>query len=214
MYVFQYNGPSGETVYAVISPLGLATVWNGTAFVTFVAGNWSTYDIAVTEQGVTGRYFGTWPTLTEGWYVVTIYRQSGGSPATSDENVGSEAIYYTPPSTPAPAALVVAGEWVVPPVDIASPACGPLTTRPADLVRLAFNFGALPQINGGATVSACTISVSPAGPTISDQSIDSHRGYAKFTGGTSGTDYVVTAAVSLSDGTSLNPTGTLRVRAS
>lgn len=208
-----YVGATGDMVYIQLNPLGLATVWNGSAFEAYNASHWAMYAIPAPESGVSGRYYATWPsTLSEGWYQATAYQRAGGSPVTTDVMLGSDALYFSPGSTPIPTSIVTAGEWIVPSSDSQSPACGALTTRPGDLVVFTFNFGGLPQINSGAILSTCVITASPSGLTLTDQGFSERRGFATFAGGTADTDYVVTANVSLNDGTALTPTGTLRVR--
>jgi hypothetical protein len=71
---------TGWAAYAVVRS-ATGTVWNGTAFEAFNAANWATYDIALTEQGSTGYYVGTFPTVAAGVYAVEVRRQTGGSPA-------------------------------------------------------------------------------------------------------------------------------------
>lgn len=80
---------SGLTVYAQVLN-GSGQVWNGTTFETYTAGNWGDYDIALTEQGSSGRYIGNFPSgiTTAGDYEFYAYRQLGASPAQSDVAVG------------------------------------------------------------------------------------------------------------------------------
>lgn len=210
---FQYDcGETGLNLYAVIRPQGLLTIWNGSAFVTYNALNWTSYDIALAEQGA-GTYFGEWPSsFAAGYYIVTIYRRIGGSPATTDTYLTSQSLYFTSGEAAAPASMVPAVEFVVPASDSTNPDCDPKTVRPSDLSRVAFNVGNLPQVAGGATISTCVITSSPSGLTLSDQAIGSARGFVTVTGGTSGTDYTLTAAISLNDGSAVNPNGVLRVR--
>lgn len=209
------GGLSGRTLYAVVRPLGLQTVWDGAAFVAYVEADWPDYAVAVAEQGSTGTYFGEWPdAFAAGWYSFTVYDQAGGSPDVgADAQVGSKAIYYTPPETPVETDPVPAGEWVVPEVGADTRSSGTKTAAPGDLNLYAFNLGNLPHVLAGAVIAAVTITASPDGLTLSDPSFGGYRAFVRITGGTDGTDYTVAAAISLSDASSVNVTGLYRVRA-
>lgn len=82
---------TGFTLYAVIRKQG--DPWNGSAFETFNSANWGNYDIALTEQGVTGYYRATFPAgITDvAKYTIVIHQQLSGSPATTDPVFGQGA---------------------------------------------------------------------------------------------------------------------------
>lgn len=62
--------------------------WNGSAFENYNAANWGDYDVALTEQGATGDYLGTFPaSIPAGVYRLTLYAQAGGSPGVDDEKL-------------------------------------------------------------------------------------------------------------------------------
>jgi hypothetical protein len=89
-------GVTGRTLYAVVRNNG-GEVWNGSAFETYAGGNWTTYDVALTEQGSSGYYVGTFPALivAAGSYQVESRDQSGGSPATTHTIVGNGELEWT-----------------------------------------------------------------------------------------------------------------------
>lgn len=87
---------SGNTLYArIMNPAGLW--WNGSAFEAYSAGNYATYDVALTEQGSSGVYVGTFPAgiTTAGTYEYYVYIQSGGSPAESDVLASTGRVDWT-----------------------------------------------------------------------------------------------------------------------
>ena len=68
-------------------------VWNGSAFVDYAVGNWTDYDITLTEDGSSGYYKGTFPsTASAGRYTWIVYERTGGTPAAGDAIVGTGAI--------------------------------------------------------------------------------------------------------------------------
>ena len=72
-------------------------------------------------------------------------------------------------------------------------------------------------LNAGATITGTnTWTVTPAGPTISGQSIvlGGLKTTALISGGTAGVTYVVTNRIGTSDGETLEESGKLRVRVS
>jgi hypothetical protein len=90
---FQLLGAeSAVTIYAVLrnasgQPYNTATP----GFETYNASNYTSYDIAMTEQGATGDYFGNAPTgLSSAQYSIDYRKQAGASPAVSDLPVGGE----------------------------------------------------------------------------------------------------------------------------
>jgi hypothetical protein len=86
---------SGLTLYAhVLNASGQR--WNGSAFETYNEANWTTYDVALTEQGASGLYVGNFPSVAAGLYSAVVYQQQGGSPAVTDAPpVGSGTIDWT-----------------------------------------------------------------------------------------------------------------------
>ena len=60
--------------------------WNGSSFEVYSAGNYSNYDIAMTEEGNSGVYVADFPSgiTTAGTYEYFVHHQSGGSPAQGD----------------------------------------------------------------------------------------------------------------------------------
>jgi hypothetical protein len=81
---------TGSTLYAARFQL------DGNVFVTSGLTDevWATadlYDVEMTEDGIGGHYVGNFDTsenITEGVYQVTVYLQTGGSPANSDTAIG------------------------------------------------------------------------------------------------------------------------------
>ena len=73
-----------------------------------------------------------------------------------------------------------------------------------------FEFGNRPEIAAGAKITAAVIT----GPTvaITNQQFNDYSCGATITGGISSIDYAITANVSLSDGSIINPQGNYRVR--
>lgn len=95
MSIIWTGGQSSLTEYFIIRNIS-GQVYNGSTFESFTSGNYSTYDIPMTEQGSTGFYSGTFPgTISAGYYYITIHNQSGGSPADGDEVIGQSEIYWT-----------------------------------------------------------------------------------------------------------------------
>jgi hypothetical protein len=101
-----YQG-AGATLYALIRKKSDGTVWNGSAFVSFSAGDIATYDVPLTDQG--GDYYSAdFPSgIAQGVVCgVVIYEQAGGTPATTDEPLHS----YTHTSGNASAAGAPTGD--------------------------------------------------------------------------------------------------------
>lgn len=84
---------SGNTLYANILNAS-AQRWNGSAFETFNAANYSTYTVTLTEQGNSGIYVGNFPPTitTPARYDVVYYLQDGGSPANGDHLAGTQVL--------------------------------------------------------------------------------------------------------------------------
>lgn len=76
---------TGATLYAVLLDAS-GQPWNGSAFdATPTAGEWASYDIAMTEDSAMGYYVGTFPAgQAAGLYSYRVHKQIGGSPATTD----------------------------------------------------------------------------------------------------------------------------------
>jgi hypothetical protein len=92
-----------------------------------------------------------------------------------------------------------------------------ITKAPADELRLSMDFGDLPEIAAGAAVTSCDVSVSPSGPVVQTPATINTTGYlasTKVTGGTDGTDYLVTFLATLNDAddTKISREATLKVR--
>ncbi len=94
----QLADTTGRTLYAVVRS-DTGTVYNtaGGTFEAYNAANWTDYDIAMTEQGVSGYYVGTFPFagVNAGIYNVEIRLRAGGSPAVSDTPVGAGEIEWS-----------------------------------------------------------------------------------------------------------------------
>jgi len=71
--------------------------WNGSTFETYAAGNYSTYDVAMTEEGNSGVYTADFPSgiTTGGTYEYFVHRQAGGSPAEGDLVINTGKIDWT-----------------------------------------------------------------------------------------------------------------------
>lgn len=87
---------SGLSLYAhILNASGQR--WNGSAFETYASGHYSLYTIALTEQGSSGIYVGSFPTaITDsGTYEYYTYRRMGASPAEGDPVIGVGSIAWT-----------------------------------------------------------------------------------------------------------------------
>jgi hypothetical protein len=81
------TGTAGLNLYAQVwSTTG--TVYNGSSLVAFVAGNWTTYARTMTGAGA-GVYLADFPSLSAGAYNLKVYQRAGGSPASTDQLLGS-----------------------------------------------------------------------------------------------------------------------------
>lgn len=87
---------ASSTVYAVIETTS-GTVWNGTSFAAYNDSNWSTYAVALTEQGSSQVYVGSMPSgiSSAGRYSVVVFKQAGGSPAVSDTVLAQGALDWS-----------------------------------------------------------------------------------------------------------------------
>lgn len=90
----QCDHDTGKTVYFLVRN-SAGQIWNGAAFVAYVAGNIATYDIAAAEQGASGYYVANMPTVAQGTYSVVAREQAGGDAAESDRTVGTGSIEWT-----------------------------------------------------------------------------------------------------------------------
>ncbi len=61
-----------------------------TSFETHVDGNWTDYDIVMTELGGSGSYAGDMPAVAAGVYGIAVRQRIGGSPAMGDPHLGAE----------------------------------------------------------------------------------------------------------------------------
>lgn len=85
---------TGLTLYANILN-STAQRWNGSSFESFDGANYTTYDVALTEQGTSGIYTATFPsTIEAGTYECFFYRQAAGTPAQGDIVVGTSRIIW------------------------------------------------------------------------------------------------------------------------
>jgi hypothetical protein len=78
---------TGKTVYADYQNAS-GQWWTGTVFEAFNSAHWTTYAQTCTEQGATGIYATTVPSLAAAAYVVTYRERQGVSPAVSDPLIG------------------------------------------------------------------------------------------------------------------------------
>lgn len=83
---------SGLTTYAVLLS-ATGTVWNGSAWEAIASGNWTTYDIALTEA-TAGIYLGTMPAVAAGVYQYVVYQRAGATPAITDAVLGTGSIEW------------------------------------------------------------------------------------------------------------------------
>ena len=88
------HGITGRTLYAHVRN-GTGSIWNGSAFASYSAGNYATYTIAMTEQGATGYYVGTMPAVSVGTYAIEVLDRVGGSVAVGDPVVGAGYLPWT-----------------------------------------------------------------------------------------------------------------------
>lgn len=90
---------------------------------------------------------------------------------------------------------------------------GTIFKTPGDRVWLVFDFGNLPELLAGATIAALSVP-QPVGLTVTGVVlVGTYKVGAWYSSGVDGTDYTVTCTITLSDGTIIARTGTLKVRA-
>lgn len=86
-----YN--QGATLYAHIRN-NAGSIWNGSSFESYNPSNWGNYDVALTEDGSSGYYKVSMPSVGAGRYTTIIYEQAGGSPSEGDQIVGTGTIVF------------------------------------------------------------------------------------------------------------------------
>lgn len=86
---------SGASVYGHVLNVS-SQRWNGSAFETYVSGNYPTYTNITTEQGSSGVYVGDFPVGVgdAGEYEIIFYLQEGASPAEGDPVTGTGTINW------------------------------------------------------------------------------------------------------------------------
>lgn len=91
-----FGGGSGQALYLIILN-GTSQFFNTVTpgFEAFNGSNYANYDHALTEQGTTGIYLATPPTLAVGAYRFIVKQQVGGAVAQSDPVVGGGAFDWT-----------------------------------------------------------------------------------------------------------------------
>jgi len=93
------TGPSGGAFYVVIRDED-GDVWNGSSFETYGTSPWTSYDVALAEQGASSMYVGTFPTVASGDYAVAVHKDEdevGGvpnSPIEADYVVGNMLVSW------------------------------------------------------------------------------------------------------------------------
>lgn len=90
------QGQTAETVYALL--FSGAQVFNTVsgAFEAYSTGSLGSYDIALTEQGSSGRFVGDMPSgVSRGRYDVYFYVKEGASPAELDDFIGNLTLYWS-----------------------------------------------------------------------------------------------------------------------
>jgi hypothetical protein len=92
----QFNGPGTGTTCYVLIRNNVGQIWNGTSFVAYATADYTTYDVAATEQGTASNFFvSTFPsTIAAGVYYVTAKRRVGGTEAESDPAVADGTIHW------------------------------------------------------------------------------------------------------------------------
>ena len=87
---------TGRTVYALIRN-STGSIWNGSAFASYVTASYATYVVTMAEQGTaSGFYAGTFPAaITAGTYSIVVKVQSGGSPAETDLSAAEGTFDWT-----------------------------------------------------------------------------------------------------------------------
>jgi hypothetical protein len=86
-------GRSGLTLYALIIDAG-GQIWNGAELELPDASHWATYPVAMPEQSTTGIYMANMPAAPNGFYSISVRRQNGGSPASTDPVYGAGTVAW------------------------------------------------------------------------------------------------------------------------
>lgn len=90
------QGTSGSVVYGIGFCLGQVLRVSSAALETYNASSYSAYVITMTEQGVSGRFFGSIPVGTPaGDYDFYFYQRDGSSPAEGDTYIGNESVHWS-----------------------------------------------------------------------------------------------------------------------
>jgi len=85
------HGATGDTLYMTVVSAD-SEIWNGTEFESLLVANWAAYAIEMLENQTSAIYMGIFPMADKGHYLLTIYKQLGGVPATTDTVLESEII--------------------------------------------------------------------------------------------------------------------------
>lgn len=142
----QIRHTSGATDAYILAFSATGTVWNGTAFETYAAGNYTTYDVAITELGASQIFTGTFPAaIPAGIYHIFAF-DGGATPAEGDTYVTDywaewDGTILVPRSAWASVSVVDVGEgreWTVERDGRVAPT---LVIAATDSVTLSMNFG-------------------------------------------------------------------------
>lgn len=99
---YAVKAQTGKAVYLIVRNASFQP-FNGSIFANWVDGNYSTYALAMAEQGTSGLYTITFPSVAAGNYIVEAHYQAGGTPvidATVDTVIGSDVVFYDGVSSP------------------------------------------------------------------------------------------------------------------
>jgi hypothetical protein len=77
-----YPGPG--PVYFVVAQSDTDLYWNGSGLESYALGDWSTYATPMFLDAANGVWGGSFPPVPDGEYLVTLYLQSGATPAETD----------------------------------------------------------------------------------------------------------------------------------
>lgn len=89
----QFTHTSGEDLYANVRDSS-SDIWNESSFETYDSDNYTNYDIALTEQGISGVYVGSFPSVDAGLYSVVVYERPGPSPKEGDDSLGAYSVLW------------------------------------------------------------------------------------------------------------------------
>jgi len=206
---FSTTEPGLTSPFATMSPSGLITWWNGTAFETYESDNWSTYDIALTEGRPPGIYSGEWPTgLSTGYYDLFLYEYIGGTAAT-DRLVGS-GTEYLDSTLPNPSAPTFSGLWRLAGSNETDNTTETLYINDGDTVPLAFSFQRFLDIQQGESLSTAVITP-PTGVTVGTVTLTPYLAVADFSGDANATAYTITIDATFTNGATVTRTRKLLV---